>query len=90
MNTLDSYIEENIGPFLRKNGAWVDIFPTEYSLGGVPQLYVLRVRKYTPEREILWYKDLYRTQVSRYDFHNQTWLWDDIVEEIQLVLTFSG
>lgn len=78
---MDRYLCDRLNDFLIDRRAWLGAHPVDYSPHGVAKAYVISVIKEMDEV-------LYRRIVSRAEFVTQTELWDDITEEIRLVMTF--
>lgn len=79
---MDLYLNDRLNELLLDRRAWIDIVPCDYSSHGVARVYVIRVF-------VELFEVKYIRRVSRAEFITQTEIWDDIAEEINLVLTFS-
>jgi hypothetical protein len=79
---MDRYLCDRLNELLLNRGAWLNAHPVDYTPNGVAKGYVISVFAEGM------YKVLYRRMVSKEEFFTQTELWDDIFEEIRLVITF--
>lgn len=80
---MDRYLCDRLNKLLLDRKAWIDVKSCDISPFGVARVYLIRVFV-EPSFDVKYMK-----RVSTEEFITQTKLWDDIAEEINLVLTFS-
>lgn len=83
--TLDTYLKSRLNKVFEHSNH-LDVFICVFRSDEYGQDYTLSLRQTVQSQP--WFKELHAISISRYTFFKQTELWDDIFEEIRLVITF--